>query len=189
MNKNITSKEKILEAGCDLVRKEGWSAMNIRRVAALCGVSVGSIYNYFDSKAEFVKDVVGSIWREIFHLPESSKEKLDALGTVKRLYRCMEIGNRRYPGFFSLHSLGFEGMERLGGKMRMLEEWEHILHVLIAAFERDPNVRPDAFTEEFTPEMFANLLLSFLIAAVVRGNYDAKPVIELVRRMLYENPR
>ena len=32
-----------------------------------CGVSVGSIYNYFDSKAALLNETVGNVWQEIFH--------------------------------------------------------------------------------------------------------------------------
>ena len=43
MNAMVTSKEEILTAGRELIRREGWNAVNIRSIAAACGVSVGSI--------------------------------------------------------------------------------------------------------------------------------------------------
>lgn len=184
MKKGAMSKEKILQTGRILIREEGWSAMNIRTVAALCGVSVGSIYNYFDSKAAFVGDVVESIWREIFHLSEGTNFS-DTLACVAWMYERMAEGDRRYPGFFTLHSLGFDGSERSDGKMRMIGAWAHILAGLTAVIERDPRVRADAWTEDFTPEIVANLLFSLMLSAVVRGDFDAKPVLELVRRTLY----
>lgn len=46
MNTVVTSKEDILKASRELIRERGWSAISIRSVAAACGVSVGSIYNY-----------------------------------------------------------------------------------------------------------------------------------------------
>lgn len=54
MNTVVTSKEQILQTSRELIRQQGWSTVSIRSVAAACGVSVGSIYNYFDSKAELV---------------------------------------------------------------------------------------------------------------------------------------
>ena len=50
MNAAVTSKEEILKTSRELIRQQGWSSVSIRSVAAACGVSVGSIYNYFDSK-------------------------------------------------------------------------------------------------------------------------------------------
>ena len=52
MNTVVTSKEEILKTSRELIRQQGWRAVNIRSVAAACGVSVGSIYNYFDSKSD-----------------------------------------------------------------------------------------------------------------------------------------
>ena len=72
MNTVVTSREEILKTSRELIRQQGWSAVSIRSVAAACGVSVGSIYNYFDSKAELVGAAVESVWREIFHRPEDA---------------------------------------------------------------------------------------------------------------------
>ena len=66
MNTVVTSKEDILKASRELIRKQVCSVINIRSVAAACGVSVGSIYNYFDSKAELEGATIESIWYEIF---------------------------------------------------------------------------------------------------------------------------
>ena len=51
MNTIVTSKEEILKNSRELIREKGWAAVSIRSVASACGVSVGSIYNYYDSKA------------------------------------------------------------------------------------------------------------------------------------------
>ena len=65
MNTVITSKEEILRNSCELIQRQGWSAVNIRSVATACGVSVGSIYNYFGSKAELVSATIESVWHDI----------------------------------------------------------------------------------------------------------------------------
>ena len=51
MRTGTLSKQDILKVSRRLIRQQGWPAITIRSVAAACGVSVGSIYNYFDSKA------------------------------------------------------------------------------------------------------------------------------------------
>ena len=66
MNPMATSKEEILKTSRVLIQQNGWEAVNIRAVAAACGVSVGCIYNYFGSKTELVSAAVESIWSDIF---------------------------------------------------------------------------------------------------------------------------
>ena len=185
MNTVVTSKEDILKASRTLIQKEGWSAVNIRSVASACGVSVGSIYNYFDSKAALMGAVVESVWCEIFHRPENGAVFQDTLACITWLYGRMEYGCKQYPGFFSLHSLGFLGEDKSDGRQKMQQTWQHILEGLCSVLQRDANVRPDAFTKEFTAEKFADLLFSLMLSALMRQDYDPGAVLEIVRRTLY----
>lgn len=185
MNTVVTSKEEILETSRELIRREGWSAVNIRSVAGACGVSVGSIYNYFDSKAALVGETVESVWREIFRRPEDGAVFQDTQACIVWLYGRMEYGCKQYPGFFTLHSLGFMGEDKSDGKRRMQQTWRHISAGLCAVLQRDARVRPDAFTEQFTAETFAELLFSLMLSALLRQDYDPSAVLEIVRRTLY----
>ena len=156
MNKVVTSKDEILHRSQELIRERGLSAISIRSVAAACGVSVGSVYNYFDSKAELV-------W----------------------MYERMAYGGRQYPGFFTLHSIGFMREEKDDGKRRMHQVWQHILDVLCSVMKQDTKIREDAFTEQLTVEQFAQVLFSQILSALLRQDYDPTAVLEIVRRTLY----
>lgn len=185
MNTAVTSKEDILKTSRELIREQGWSAVSVRSVAAACGVSVGAIYNYFDSKAELVGVTVESIWREIFHRPDDKAVFDDVQACVTWMYRQMACGSERYPGFFTLHSIGFMRGERADGKRRMQQTWQHILTGLCRVLKQDPKIRPDAFTEQFTAEQFADVLFSLMLSALLRQDYDPTTVLEIVRRTLY----
>ncbi len=65
MNRLATSKKIYwLPAGVD--QENGWAAVSIRSVAAKCSVSAGTIYNYYESKAELLGATIESVWQEIF---------------------------------------------------------------------------------------------------------------------------
>lgn len=185
MNTVVTSKEEILKTSRELIQQHGWSAVNIRSVAAACGVSVGSIYNYYDSKAALVRATVESVWCEIFHRPEDGTVFQDTQAYITWMYGRMEYGCKQYPGFFTLHSLGFMREDKTDGKRRMQQTWQHILEGLCSVLKRDANIRPDAFSEEFTPEKFADVLFSLMLSALLRQDYDPSAVLEIVRRTLY----
>lgn len=185
MNPIVTSKEEILKASRELLQRQGWSAINIRSVAAACGVSVGSIYNYFDSKTALVSAVVESVWCEIFHPPEDEAVFQDTLACVTWMYERMEYGCRHYPAFFTLHSLGFMGEDKSDGRQKMMQTWQHILDALCAVLKRDNRIRPDAFTADFTAEQAADVLFSLMLSAFLRQNYNPSAVLEIVRRTLY----
>lgn len=185
MNNVVTSKEEILKTSRELIRQQGWPAVSIRSVAAACGVSVGSIYNYFDSKAALVGDTVESVWREVFHRPEEGTVFQDTQACIVWMYERMEYGCRQYPGFFTLHSLGFMREDKADGKRRMQQTWQHILAELTSVLKRDSRVRPDAFNGQFTAEKFADILFSLMLSALLRRDYNPDAVLEIVRRTLY----
>ena len=117
MNVVVTSREEILKNSLKLIQQQGWSSVSIRAVAAACGVSVGSIYNYFDSKAELVSATVESVWGEIFHRPDDAAVFQDTEACVAWMYERMAYGCKQYPGFFTLHSLGFMREDKPGGHL------------------------------------------------------------------------
>ena len=186
MNTAVTSKEEILKTSRELIRRQGWSAVSIRSVAAGCGVSVGSIYNYFDSKTDLIGATVESVWCEIFHRPEDDAVFQDVQACVAWMYQRMAYGCERYPGFFTLHSLGFLREDKTAGKQRMQQTWQHILDELTMVLTQDKKVRPGAFTAEFSPQKFAGILFSLMLSAVVQQNFDPTAVLEIVRRTIYE---
>lgn len=185
MNVVVTSREEILKNSLKLIQQQGWSSVSIRAVAAACGVSVGSIYNYFDSKAELVSATVESVWCEIFHRPDDAAVFQDTEACVAWMYERMAYGCRQYPGFFTLHSLGFMREDKTDGKRLMQQTWRHILNGLCSVLRQDANIRADAFTEQFTVEKFADVLFSLMLSALLRQDYDPSAVLEIVRRTLY----
>ncbi len=68
MNKTLTSREAILSAGGkEIIIQSGMQGLNMRDVAHKCGVSVGTIYNYFPSKSDLIVATIESVWTEIMH--------------------------------------------------------------------------------------------------------------------------
>ncbi|MCI9417432.1 MAG: TetR/AcrR family transcriptional regulator [Eubacterium sp.] len=159
--------------------------MNIRSVAAACGVSIGFIYNYFDSKAALVSATVESVWCEIFHLPVDRTVFSDMQDCIVWMYEQMEYGCKQYPGFFTLHSLGFIQEDKADGKRKMQQTWQYISDGLLSVLQNDSRIRPDAFTEQFTAEGCADILFSLMLSALLRQDYNPAAVLEIVRRMLY----
>ena len=185
MNPMATSKENILQISRKLIQQNGWAGVNIRSVAAACGVSVGCIYNYFESKTDLLSATVESIWNDIFHHPEDEAVFQDTLSCVRWMYKQLEYGCQRYPGFFTHHALGFVQQDTADGKQQMQRAWQHILDALCTVLRNDARIRADAFTEEFTVEKFAEMLFSLMLSALLRQDYDPSTVLEMVRRLLY----
>ena len=58
MNKTATSRQALLEAAREIARRDGLEHISIRRTAAMCGVSVGTVYNYYPAKSDLILAVI-----------------------------------------------------------------------------------------------------------------------------------
>jgi AcrR family transcriptional regulator len=57
--------DRILEAAGRVLGREGYAAMSTNRVAAEAGVSIGSLYRYFNDKAEIVEHLRARVNQEV----------------------------------------------------------------------------------------------------------------------------
>ena len=68
MNTSVTSRDAILSVSRQFITQNGFGSVNMRAIAAACGVSVGSVYNYFPSKGDLICAVVESVWPALAEL-------------------------------------------------------------------------------------------------------------------------
>ena len=185
MNTVVTSREDILEHSRQLIQSHGWTALNIRALASACGISVGSIYNYFGSKAELLAATVESVWKSVFHVPGKVQQLPGFSACVRWIFDSMRKADEKYPGFFSMHSVSFMGEDKSSGQTLMARAWLHIKQGLHVALEADKNIREDAFDEDFTKEALVELVFSLMLASMMRPDLDGKAVQAMLDRLLY----
>lgn len=185
MRSGAVSREEILASSRAILREKGWSALNMRGMAAACGVAVGSLYTCFPSKAELVMATVESIWQEVFRLPSDFGPEEPFCACVSWLYQSMRRGNQTYPGLLALHAMGFTTESKPEGR-RMMERVQTKLRTdLCRVLAQDRQVRADVFDVRLTREGFVELVFSMLVSALMRGEEDCTPHLEMLRRVLY----
>ena len=54
---------KLIEEACKQVKQSGYGAFTIRSVAKACGVGIGTVYNYFQSKDDLLAAFLLRDWR------------------------------------------------------------------------------------------------------------------------------
>ncbi len=185
MNTIVTSKEAILETSRKLIQENGWAAISIRSVAQACNISVGSIYNYFDSKSDLIAATVESVWCDIFHAPDGKASFQQFTECIEWAYESMRRGNETYPGFFSMHSMSFVGEDNASGQELMAKSWKHIQDGFYIVLMRDKKVNPAVFDDVLTPQKLVQIVFSLIISSLLRQDYDCAGIVRMLEQILY----
>ncbi|MBS7008665.1 TetR/AcrR family transcriptional regulator [Anaerostipes sp.] len=185
MKKAVTSREAILAASRKLVMESGLQAVNMRTVASACGVAVGSVYNYFSSKTELLTATVEEVWKEIFHMSEHSSQFADFADSAAWLFERIQDGSRKYPGFFTLHSMSFAAGEKEQGRRMMEQYFGHIKQELLHVLDNDHKIKPDVFNENLTRESFIDFVFMNVTSLMLEKKRDCRSLLEIIRRILY----
>lgn len=61
----------------------------------------------------------------------------------------------------------------------------HMQRGLLAALDRDKSVRPDAFSEGFTPAQLVDFVLSSLLVLFMQKKQSCAVLIEMISRAIY----
>lgn len=86
MLKRVIDKDKLIDQTYAIAAREGISALSVRKLAAACGIAVGSVYMYFPTKADLMAAVFTRFFgqtlfdwfAEMRRLPRSEHQALEA---------------------------------------------------------------------------------------------------------------
>lgn len=159
----------------------GVDAINIRNIASDVGVSVGTVYNYYDSKQAVLLALTEEYWQRVLEeLRESVTATCfpDQIAEIvfflrSRMNDCAEILMK------SLHEFSEPGKERMAAMQQSLNQ------AILRRLQEDKMVRVDVWNDELTMEAFVDFVLQNILLLLQQKGRDMGPFIEVIRRILY----
>ena len=106
--------ETLLDATARVLTQEGYDRASTNRIAAVAGVSIGSLYQYFPNKEALVAALVARHVREMMDLMKSAIAEMashDLESSMRKLVRAMIDAHRVDP---ALHRVFDEQIPRMG---------------------------------------------------------------------------
>jgi AcrR family transcriptional regulator len=98
-------REALIEAGIDLINKEGINQLSLRKVASFCGVSQAAPYSHFQNKEELLESirshVLGQFMKVLENavLPFPNQKDPKILVQIGKSYVMFFINNPQYFSF------------------------------------------------------------------------------------------
>ena len=186
MYEKITSTEQVLNTCKDLLMNEGFDSINMRRISEACHISLGSLYNYFDSKGSLIYQLTLNVFDDIFKLDNVEKEKIDTISkAIKWLHDSFVNGDKKYKHFISTHSSIFSDKDKTDGRKMMDKFLLHVQEVLLNILEKDKKVLPNKFTSQKNKEKFVEYLVRILKISLVERVDDIDDICYFVDQYLY----
>lgn len=186
MKKECTSREELLSVTLELAETEGVSAVNMRDVATKCGVALGTVYNYFDSKETLMLAAMEKFWYNTFHNTSLTwLSQTDFLSAFNEFWNFSNNALHKFKTSFISQMDSLRQQTRVEGKALEKIYFSHIESGLLQILKADKKISPNKWTEDFTPEQFISLLIEATLYQLRREERSPVFLLELIKRTIY----
>lgn len=185
MKEAATSREAVLEAAYRLAEAGGLGAVNVRAVAAGCGVAVGTVYHYYPSKAALCSEVASEFWCRAVHGAGDWQQGGCFADACAHLAQVLREHLGRFEADFVRALETGDAAERQAGKALEARYFGHIQAGLLAVLARDPRVDPALWTDDFSPEDAVRFFWAAILGAA-RAGAPSGLIGRAAARMLYQ---
>jgi len=87
---------QILSHAKEIIKTEGYEHLNMRRVANKCGIALGTIYNYFQTKECLLEELMSRHWEEFFSSLDCLENQGGLNQKLKFIYEQLQIFLRSF---------------------------------------------------------------------------------------------
>ena len=181
-----TSKEELLDAAFEIACEKGLSGVNVRAVAAKCGVAVGTVYNWYPAKSDLISDVIALFWREAL---KDCMPKAAECGDFIEF--CEELSCRMARAFSKFHDgwlaeiASMRAHDLDAAREREQACFSHIRRGLAIALEQDDRICRKRLTGDLRPEAVCLLVWDAILASIRRNDDSYRTLLALLRQALY----
>lgn len=182
------TRERVLAAARDLFDEVGYEPATIRSIASRAGVSVGSVFTTFASKAEILSQVMldrlDTLYAELDAvLPHLRGSTADRLRSIMAIHYSIEMKRPRLFAAFVAYSFADvdesnPNLIRFGGNARLTGMLRDVLEDGV----RDGSVREDADLDLFIDTLLA--AYGFNYRHAIQSAADAEQLTALMDRQI-----
>lgn len=174
MRQKVTSKEQISDAAMEIAIREGVDHVSIRKLAAECGIAVGSMYNYYPDKETLIAAVAEQFWDRVL----IDQEKLYRRGMGFTMFL------EEYYGFLygRLSRYDKSWLAQMNGRSRQKDA----ICLLREVLDSDVRVNPAIWNMELNPDALVEYVFVNLMALLQAGENNCRFFIFLLDHLLYD---
>jgi AcrR family transcriptional regulator len=169
----VERRKQILDAACTVIAKNGLQDLRLLQVAAVAGVSSGTIHYYFDTKKELINAAFEYNFKHSLErrkwLRDETREPLELLGEIVESYLPTRgVSLRAWRVWANLWAEGIRDPALRKINEELYDQWRELVRHTIAAAQRAGTAR------EGDPELLANMLIGMVDGLAMQVLLHAK---------------
>lgn len=185
VNTSKISKEEILSATTSMAKMHGLQKMNMRDIAKQCGVSVGTLYNYFPTKDALVIAIIEDFWHQAFTHDTIADLSLD---DFFKCYHQLYALAYQHLGIFEaqwIYQLTKMDEKTIAfGKQMEANYFQRIQKMLMIMLDQDLHIHKNIWSTTFTKADFLDFLYRNTLDELKKGTENPIFLFELLKRLL-----
>lgn len=176
-----TLRDTLITYAREMGLESGAEAINIRALAKKAGISVGTVYNYFESKDDILLALTEEYWHATMVDMRGAIQGESFVEQVREIYAFLRARMQRAGSelMASLRNVEMAGREKMQAMQAVLRG------ALMQRMEQDAAIRTDIWSETFTREQYADFILMNLTLLLRMDEPDMDFLLEMMRRTLY----
>ncbi len=184
----MTSRDELLEAAFHIAQEHGLAALSVRGLAKACGVSVGTVYNHFPSKAELSVAVTELFFRRSFYEgfchPEADE---NFVAYCRRLYDAAKGVLERFRATWLKGVASLPEAEAIAARASEASQLEHVARGLMEVFGRDPLIDRAGLPQGVEGAAICRLVLDTILRDLRQGGSETPVLLWALERALYRD--
>lgn len=178
-------REIILSSAKEIALAEGIKKVNIRLVAQMSGISIGTVYNYYNTKAELLVAVIEDFWAEAFR--EIDLKSLDDKSFFEKIediyYRLNDYLQQFKADWLDQMSL-LTVEEKKIGRIKEKEFHSSIYSLIVSLMDRDKDVSKTLLNNNISKTRVAEFIFDNMLIMLKKDEKDFSFFISLLKKLL-----
>ena len=188
MPKQVIDRDKLVAQAYAIASHDGISALSVRKVAAACGIAVGSVYGYFPTKADLTAAVLTRFFDENLSDELCAVRPAERFTSYVRRFRealCAARTDMSVDWFAEMRRLPSGEQEALEAvRAPMLT---HIERGLARVLDADEAVDRCRLVGPMSAEALCRYVLRSIFASLMEGG-ECETLFALLDAALYDDP-
>lgn len=184
-NPNRCYRNIILNKAKDIATSQGISKVNIRAVARDSGVSIGTIYNYFPSKADLLVAVIQNFWEEAFENVdwENFKDN-DFYENLEYIYSILYHYLHKFKENWLEQLSVLKTQEKLLGRQKEDEYFRNMHSKIKLLIDMDENLQQFNWSQSISKENMSEFIFENMVIMLKKEEQDMKFFIEILKKVM-----